>query len=70
MTNPSPREGYSTRDPEKANITSAMYLEPIRNRLQKPIEGLPALAVLSTKKREGKGTEKTIGAYLKSSTYV
>ena len=45
------------------------YLEPNRNTIQKPVEGLPVLPVFSAKKHiekaEGKGAEKAIGAYTK-----
>jgi len=42
------------------------YLEPIRNSMQKPIEGLSVLAVPSTKRKpkksEGIEADETIGA--------
>jgi hypothetical protein len=45
------------------NQLQALYLEPNRNTVQKPVEGLPVLALFSTKKQEGKGAKKTIAAY-------
>ena len=42
--------------------TSPLF-EPNRNAMQKPVEGLPVLALFSTKKQEGKGAKKTIAAY-------
>jgi len=52
---------------KKANITSTAYLEPNRNTMQKPIEGLPVMAVLSTKKRRGKGARENDRSLPKSS---
>jgi hypothetical protein len=49
------REGFSSSETlEKANITNAAYLEPNSDSMQKLIEGLPVLAVFSTKSAEGK----------------
>jgi hypothetical protein len=65
-------EGSHLKVVNSANTTiSPAYLEPNRNTMQKPVEGPPALTILSTKKQsqhkktEGKGTKKTIGAYPK-----
>jgi hypothetical protein len=51
-------------------IGKPAYLDPNRDTMQKPIGGLPVMALFTTKnalkKRRGEGTEKKIGAYLKN----
>jgi hypothetical protein len=52
--------GLRLRDVKKANITSTPYLEPNRNTMQKPIEGLSPLPVSSSKKSRGGEPQKNI----------
>jgi len=61
------REGVDVT--RRQNTTKAAYLEPNSQSMQKPVEGLPASALFTTKSMlknvEGKGLEKTIGTYTK-----
>jgi len=58
------------RDKKKANTTNTAYLEPNSSSMQKPIEGLPATAVFSTKKHRGKGAKENNRSLHTNSTYI